>query len=646
VRLIFDCETDGLLDELTRVHCIVTADIETGELRSFHERPDFQPRHGGLKDGLAYLEQAELLAGHNAVGFDIPALQKLYPAFKPAAQILDTLVGVNAVWPVEHLSHLDYQRIARPGATFPQKMAGRHSLEAWGHRLKNHKGQKPESFETFTESMLLYCGQDVNLTRDLFLRLERRIREGKFTLKAWEIEQAFAREIEQQEKNGFKLDVKAADALTARLQARRAELKEEIARTFPPFEITSLTDPDVIARQEARVKTWEVRHAAAKTSAQVRKMAANLEKARAILAQKKLPRVKIQQFNPGSRDHIAKHLMERCDWKPSKLDGRTDPSTHHPDGKVKVTEDILGGLRKFAGIPLLIEYLTVAKVLGMLSEGKQAWTKKVAQDGRIHGKVRHNGAVTGRCTHSNPNMTQVPKVGNPWGAECRELFVPEEGRLLLGVDASGLELRMLAHYLARYDDGEYIRTVTEGDPHRKTQVDAGIPDGPTARDTAKRFKYAWLYGAGDRKLAKVLGCSVAHAKETRTRMLRTDRALARFKNVVTVKARAKGTIKMPDGRLVFTRSEHAALNTALQGAGAIVMKLAVVRMHEQFRAAGLDVRQVHQAHDEVQLEVLPEQAAQAQVIALASIPAAGVELGIRCPLAGDSKIGRNWKETH
>lgn len=671
MRLAYDFEANGLFADMirpgdestiiTKVHSLAMIDIDTGEARAYYNArgPEYQPQPAGtLREGVAFLLTADKRYAHNGSTYDERVLREFFPDLhtqrNPASLGLDTEAAMAAIWPTEHLRRLDAARIARAyqvhKAPFPKKLVGRRSLEAWGTRLGNRKGEYTGGWAEFNPAMLTYNVQDVATLRTLVQKIDAKIQAGHFTERAWVLEQDFKVEIVKQTINGFAFDFKAADALTATLQIRRAELVGELAKLIPPFENTSLTDPKVIENAEARVRLWEGRRATARTVRQAETFGAKVDAATATLEEKRKPKIEIVPFNPGSGPHIARHLMERHGWKPNPRGGYTE------DGAVKVDESVLEGLRRYPHVDQMIEYKVVAKVLSMLAEPKKKdgvpWVKMAAADGRIHGIVDHNGAVTSRCTHRKPNMTQVPKVGNPYGAESRGCFVPSKGNVLVGVDASGLELRMLAHYLFKYDGGEYMRAVTVGDVHTKNQKAVEIPDGPTARDTAKRTIYAELYGAGEEKLGRTIDPMLSGAKakarghRAKASLLANTTGLRALKERTATLHKTVGSVNLPDGRRAWTRADYSALNTLLQASGAIVMKLAVVLMHRKFREEGLAVKQVHQAHDEVQLDVRPEIADRVKAIGCWAIEQAGAELGIKCPLKGEAKVGTTWAATH
>src|SRR5690606_12207499 len=259
-------------------------------------------------------------------------------------------------------------------------------------------------------------------------------------------------------------------------------------------------------------------------------------------------------------------------WKPTELT---------PSGKPKVDETILEAL-PYPEAKELSRYMLIQKRIGQLAEGDNAWLKKVDRDGRIHGSIITNGAVTGRATHSNPNIAQVPKVGTEYGEECRGLFTARPGKtVLLGCDVSGLELRMLGHFMARHDNGEYGREVVEGDMHTVNMNAAGLSD----RNQAKTMIYGFLYGAGDSKLGSIIGRGRKAGAEMKRRLFKKVPALKQLVEGVQGAA-TRGHLVGLDGRLLHIRSPHAALNTLLQSAGALICKQWIVESDELLREIG------------------------------------------------------------
>jgi len=289
---------------------------------------------------------------------------------------------------------------------------------------------------------------------------------------------------------------------------------------------------------------------------------------------------------------------------------------------------------------LIATYLMLQKRVAQI----ESWLESVGKDGRVHGKVITNGAVTGRMTHSSPNMAQIPNAGSIYGPECRECWTVEAGNVLVGCDASGLELRMLAHYMK---DDEYVKTVTEGsskegtDVHTQNQKAAGLQ----TRDQAKTFIYAFLYGAGPAKIGSIVGGNAKAGQKLIDSFLANTPALQRLRNTVSRYA-GKGFVPGLDGRKIWVRSEHAALNSLLQGAGAIVMKKALVIAYDRMKKEKVWFKLVASVHDEYQFETKPEYADILGMTVKESIIEAGKQFNLRCPLDGEYKTGRSWRHTH
>jgi DNA polymerase I-like protein with 3'-5' exonuclease and polymerase domains len=338
---------------------------------------------------------------------------------------------------------------------------------------------------------------------------------------------------------------------------------------------------------------------------------------------------KLTPFNPGSRQQIADRLVKRG-WKPKE---KTE------SGQITVNEDTL----ESCPVPeakLISRYMMLVKRTSQLDQ----WINAAEKDGRVHGKVITNGAVSSRCTHHSPNIAQVPTVHKEYGKECRGLFHVPKGYSQVGADASGLELRMLAHYMR---DPDYVKTVTEGksslgtDIHTVNQKAAGL----ATRDQAKTFIYALLYGAGPGKIGSIVGGSAKEGHKLIDSFMRNLPALDELRKKVA-KYAAKGYVPGLDGRKIWVRSEHSALNTLLQGNGAICLKRAKVICNGYLVSNGLDDVFVGDIHDEWQMEVVSERAEMAGEIAVRSIREAGIYFGLSCPLDGEYKIGSNWAETH
>ena len=463
----------------------------------------------------------------------------------------------------------------------PQKLIGSHSLKAWGYRLGELKGDfnnGSESFAAYTPEMLNYCIQDTAVTEKLY----RKIVEKNFSQTALDLEAELHTVLLTQEERGFDFDVKAAQSLYSKLAQRKADIEAALQDTFEPTII------------ELKTKT------------------------------KTIP------FNPASRQQIADRLMKRG-WEPEAFTDSGDP---------KVDETVLSGI-DMPEAKMLSEYLLLNKRIGQLATGKQAWLK-MEKDGKLHGRVNHMGAVTSRCTHSNPNMAQVPSVGAEYGKECRSLFHAPKGYSLLGADASGLELRCLAHYMAAYDDGAYADVVLNGDIHTANQKAAGLE----SRNQAKTFIYGFLYGSGDEKTGKIIGKGAKEGRAIKKKFLKKLPALKYLKDAVAKAADDRGWVKGLDGRIIPIRHSHAALNTLLQSAGAIICKTWYVYIARAIKKANLDAQIVAFIHDEVQVRVKEGQEDETGRLILQCMRDVERHFKFRCRLDSEYKYGSNWADTH
>jgi DNA polymerase I-like protein with 3'-5' exonuclease and polymerase domains len=519
MKLFFDIETNGISDwtrlsDLETIHCICAIDEVGLEYR-------FSTEMGNIDKGIALLQKADEIIGHNSIGFDYPAVRAF--GLQPKDKVIDTVVMARCIFP---------------------------DLKANDFR----------------------AGRDISI--------------------------------------GFPFDGKAASVLCATLLVKRVLLKEQLAEIFEPTVIPMKTTHWVTDDG----KVWDSKKQAVENGYKAKEVKKGENK------------VKTIPFNAGSRDQIADRLMKRG-WKPQAYDGK----------RPQINEAVLKGI----GTPeadKLLEYLLVSKRLGQLSEGKQAW-ESLQKNGRIHGGINTNGAVSGRCTHQRPNMAQVPAVRAPYGSECRSLFTAPEGKVLVGCDASGLELRCLAHYLHSFDGGAYEKEILEGDIHTANQLAAGLEN----RSQAKTFIYAFLYGAGDAKIGEIVGGSNREGRKLKASFMSKTPAIKRLTDAVAKAVDTKGTLTGIDGRILPCRSAHSALNLLLQSAGAVIMKQSLI----EFNKIASKLFELHaNVHDEVQFSCAPLDADELGQQYVDSIRKAGETLGFKCRLDGEYKVGNNWKETH
>jgi len=537
----------------------------------------------------AYLEKASQLIAFNGLSFDFPILNRLWKTKIGLKKAYDPLVVSRLLEPTRDGGH----SLASWGETLKlQKIEYERVWEWLNNRRQEYKG---ECYDNPHMGLLEhYCQRDVDVLVRVFKHLELEIDSKEFSRDSVHLEHQVASIINKQEKNGFKLDTIHATCLLAELKGKMSAINDKMQDLYPPYEVERISE-----------KTGKVLK----------------------------PEVVV--FNPASRQQIAEKLIG-LGWKPKKF---TEPTANYPQGQAIVDEAVLMSL-KYPIAQLIAEYMMLGKRIAQI----ESWLEVVGADGRVHGRVITNGAVTGRATHMKPNMAQIPNSGSPYGPECRQCWTVEEGNVLVGADASGLELRMLAHYMK---DEAYVKTVCEGsskdgtDIHTINQKAAGLQ----TRDQAKTFIYSWMYGAGPSKVGSIVGGSAKDGQKLIDAFLKGTPALKRLRDKVALYA-SKGYVPGLDGRKIWVRSEHAALNSLLQGAGAIVMKKALVLFDETVRKNKWEVKLVAWVHDEAQIECRPEIADLVGKAFVDAIKDAGLAYNLRCPLSGEYSVGANWRETH
>ena len=600
IVLVFDCETDGLYDQVTVIHCVVIYDI--------HRKQTFSYGPDCIDDAITHLATADILIGHNVIFYDIPVLQKFYPSFQPKARLVDTLICTRLIWPKELLYDLDQEQYPQ----VPPNLRGSASLKAWGWRLADHKINFKD-FKEYSNEMLEYCIQDVSITFKLWEKLSHECCADS----ALKLEHEFALAINKQIRSGIPFDVDAAIDLVDELRAKQKELEAQLKEIFPPIKHETTFIPKVNNKTRGYIKG--------------------------------IPFVKVhhEEFNPGSRQQIVDRLRQKYGWIPEKTTEKGNPI---------LDDDVLESL-PYPEAKVLAEYMLIQKRLGQIADGNNAWLKLVNNNtGRMHGDVVTNGCITGRCAHRNPNMGQVPAGYSPYGKECRSFFHAPIGWQLLGIDAKALELRCLAGYLAIWDNGEYASMVTnpEVDIHIYNQEMFGV----ATRDISKRLLYGLLYGCGALKAGTIIDPNEKDEVVLRklgsnaiNSFMRGVPALQKLKQSIDERLGQRSYLIGLDGRHLYCRSAFKGLNVLLQAAGAVIMKQVVVQLHKNIHdnlglVYGQDWEQMLMVHDEIQLAAKPIHINAIQEQALASFPEAQEFFGFRCKIEGDSRVGSSWSETH
>ena len=520
------------------------------------------------------IDEGYMVIGHNIIGFDAPVLKRVWDVDIEPTNLLDTLL---------------MSRLYHPS------VEGGHSLKAWGKRISDNKGDFTDFDGGLCQEMIDYCHQDVALTFKLYRHLVADLKKSKFSDASIQLEHDVALIIQEQHDNGFKLDIDRATQMYMDFERRLTTIETELQAMFPAI-VT---------------ERWSE-----KTGKQLKD--------------------NVEHFNVGSRQQIAKRLQSVG----------VVFTEYTAKGAVKINEEVLERVaEQRPEAAVIFEYL----VLTMRATMVKSWLAH-CKKGRVHGKVTTNGAITGRMSHSSPNMGAIPSVAynkegvllkglaGGYGFESRSCWVVKEGHKLVGMDASGLELRMLAHYM---QDQDYIDELVDGDIHTANMIAAGL----TTRNQAKTFVYGFLYGGGDAKLGAIAGGNSADGKRLKKAFLDGTPALKALRDKIGRIAES-GSVPALDGRRIRIRHMHAATNSLLQSAGAIVMKKALVLLDKSLKSHGIPYAFVANVHDEFQIEV-PE--AYVDIVGMAGVRAiknAGINYNMRCPLDAEYKVGNNWAETH
>jgi DNA polymerase-1 len=458
---------------------------------------------------------------------------------------------------------------------------GGHSLDAWGKTLGFGKLDFHD-FSGYTDKMLTYCVRDVELTAKVYKALVPTLKG--FSARSIKLEHQIRAVIDKQEQNGFTLDVKEAMILVAKLSDESSKINNELQVVFKP-----ITQVRVSEKTGKRLKD------------------------------------KVTVFNPGSRKQIAERLMA-LGWK---------PHAYTETGQAIVSEEVLSKVVDIPQAQLIAQYLLLEKRVSQI----KSWIEAADENDKVHGRVLTLRTITGRMAHTSPNMAQVPAVYSPYGKECRSLWkVSSDDYTLLGTDASGLELRMLAHYM---NDEAYTKEVVEGDVHTANQTAAGLP----TRDNAKTFIYAFLYGAGAGKIGQVVNGTAKDGQRLIDNFLNNMPALKALRSKVDRLA-GRGYLIGLDGRVLKIRNKHAALNLLLQGAGAVVCKEWLKFIIILATKAQLDFKLVASVHDEYQFEVRKGQEEAFGAITKEAMKLTEESLKVNCPLDCEYKTGTNWCDTH
>jgi hypothetical protein len=703
-EVIFDLETDGLLPEMTKIWCISLRIIEDN-IESPTFSYVFNPKTGedDIDDAIAIIEDADVVINHNIIGFDLPAIEKMYPDFdpKPGQIVRDTQVLSQMYFANE--KDKDFDRFRR--GTLEGKLIGRFGLEAWGQRLGHYKGDYAKEMKALGLDPwkdfdhvrgVPYCEDDIEVTA----RLWRKIQNTEWAEEAILLEHQISELMVLQQNYGFWFDTEAAKKLAKELQEAYDHLNTEAVAHFGSWWVPDKKysgAPRVeFGEDDSRAVWGEVTIEKKETRTVREKDGPCAGITRRFSQDAPYCKVKMIEFNPNSRPQIINRLQFVYDWQPVDFTEKGNP---------EVNDEVLRGLAKHWPIcETLAELFFYNKLLGQVANGDNAWLSHVDADGFIHGRCNPGGTRSGRASHSSPNVAQVPKVkvmdvvdketgeinkvfidpktgkpfpyalkedGTPkksavlrgragdYGWECRSLFgapvINGQQWWMMGCDLKGVELRCFGHHLAEYDGGAYADIVINGDVHTVNQNAAGL----NSRDNAKTFIYATLYGAGDEKIGSIVCMpnTAVSIMKARGRELKAkfQEGLPAYKHLVkrVAKEARRGYMTGLDGRKLWVKSPHSALNLQLQSDGALLAKKWVVLFNEYMEEAGYimgwdgDFVPCAWIHDEIQVACRTKEIAEhAAKLALKAAEDSGKAFNYRVPIEADSKIGLNWAATH
>lgn len=621
--ILCDIETEQLINPQT-VWVVACQEFGTNETVVFY------PYRDGYTDLRDYLARADVVVGHNWLGFDGPVLARLGNIQTP--HVIDTLV-------LSRLLHYDVE--------------GGHSLAAWGERLNLPKSSF-EDFSQYSEEMEKYCCRDVEVLGRVYERLRPYLNDPSYR-EAIKLEHEVATLCQGLKESGFAFDIKRAKELHREYSFLLSSYDEEITKGFPPryYPIKTIT-PKGTAHGTLHRGDFRWVDDGDLTGFGIGYP---------------FTRIGTKDFNPASPKEIVLRL-NRAGWKPTEKtkghiiaekEGNLEDLERFKEFGWRISEENLATLPKTApeAARKLVERITLASRVSDLEEWIGLYNEST---GRIHGSFNHIGSWTHRMSHNTPNMANIPGVIEldeesleldrfkaPMNRALRGLWVAPEARFLVGCDADSIQLRVFAHYI---DDEEFTYALCQGskkdksDPHSVNQRALGSIC--KTRQHAKTFIYSFLMGAGAPKLSQVLECSVSEANQAKENFLLRYPKYAYLRNVQTAKDADRGYFVGLDGRKVVVKDKHKVISGYLQNGEAVIMKTANVLWRNQLQSEGIPFIQVNFIHDEWQTEVPRDRQVALHVgeVQADSIRLAAEQLGTRCPMKGAFRIGRNWYDTH
>ncbi len=622
MNYVFDIEADGLLNEASRVWCIVLYDLDTKVSTTYTNEKEGYPR---LSAALDLMEKADSLIGHNIYSYDLPLLKKL-KGFTYNGKITDTLI----------LSQL---------LNFSRK--GGHGLASWGENLGVAKPVQ-EQWLFFEERMLNRCEMDVKINVKTLMTLRKEFKQAKIPASVITTEFETARISAQQVENGWLVDTELAEGHFTWLNQEIEALASKITPLLPPNvkrldSIGKVVAPKYTKKGDLHahiVKYFEGFECIDYTNEHKLKVYGSY------------CRVKVIPIEMTQHALIKDFLLSQG-WVPTEWNMKMNEEGKKERTSPKLTEDSFDTIKGDLGkdIALHMVYSHRRNMLRSVKNDKTGWLNTLRDDNRLECIPMTLGAATGRMRHKN--LVNVPGGHATFGEELRSIFIAPKGKVLVGCDLASAQLRLLA---AAMGDDDYNKTVTEGKEEEGTDIHsvnakiAGLldPDGKPNRKMAKTFIYGFLFGAGDAKTASDLGIKTKEAKELKAKFLKGLPALSNLKNYLDNQFEHTGGkyIVAQDGRKILCNSKHKLLNYLLQGNEAILTKNWMVLADKRIKEANIDCKLLAVMHDEMNFECSPDRADELAKILEVAATDAGNALKFKCRMDGNSKIGNNWMDIH
>lgn len=601
-----DVETDDL--NATKIWVACAVNIHTKEEKTFTDPDSFKKWWATEKAA------GGKLIFHNGIGFDYRVLNELWRVGILLSDVIDTLV----------MSML-----------YSPSLEGGHSLDEWGHRLRIFKGHFND-WSHLSDEMISYCLQDCRVTRNVFLELVKRMTRCEFTESSIQLEMHAWAHVKQQQRDGFAFNLPEAHQLLSFLRNRQDEIRDRILGYWPP-ELLPVNDYARPYKKDGQPSKNFLKHSE------------EYERVEVYDSGERYRVYAFVAFNIGSPAQRTERLLA-LGWEPREFTETGQP-------KATVKGKLSPSLEEFVSesgkeeVRLIAQWIEVNARANMIN----TWIESIGEDGRIHGSLWL--ANTLRYRHSNPNTANIPAVrvgksdtgeeiplrgeSGVWTYDARDLWTcrPVGDRRLVGVDAKGIQLRVLAHYL---NNTAFTENILSKDPHAANQKSFGLP----SRSLTKTITYAILMGAGDARVSNEARIPLKEARGTKAKFFEQVPELPRLISRLQVEAAKTGRIKLCDGSSVIMKQDYMVIPYLLQGDESKIMKVAMLRIAKVCRQLKIDAIQAGMIHDELQFDVLASQVPEFIKICLEAFEYAGRYFKYNIQIEGDAKVGRTWAETH